>query len=85
MQLPANNAFLSLLVAERRIRSDLGIGEYRDSCCISTNADLVQRADTLNNVTENFCYDALNRLTNYGINGTSCTTCPYRKPIRSAF
>jgi len=36
--------------------------------------NLVQRADTLNNVTENFCYDALNRLTNYGINGTSCTT-----------
>jgi RHS repeat-associated protein len=39
-----------------------------------TYANLVQRADTLNNVTENFCYDALNRLTNYGINGTSCTT-----------
>jgi RHS repeat-associated protein len=37
-------------------------------------ANLVQRADTLDNVTENFCYDALNRLTNYGINGTSCTT-----------
>jgi YD repeat-containing protein len=39
-----------------------------------TYANLVQRADTLNNVTENFCYDALNRLTNYGINGSSCTT-----------
>jgi RHS repeat-associated protein len=39
-----------------------------------TYANLVQRADTINNVTENFCYDALNRLTNYGINGSSCTT-----------
>ncbi len=39
-----------------------------------TYANLVQRADTLNSVTENFCYDALNRLTNYGINGSSCTT-----------
>jgi RHS repeat-associated protein len=39
-----------------------------------TYANLVQRSDTLNNVLENFCYDALNRLTNYGINGSSCTT-----------
>lgn len=31
-------------------------------------------ADTLRNVTENFCYDALNRLTNYGINGSEANT-----------
>jgi RHS repeat-associated protein len=39
-----------------------------------SSSDLTQRADMLNNVTESFCYDILNRVTNYGINGSSCTT-----------
>jgi hypothetical protein len=38
-----------------------------------TYANLVERGDTLHNVTENFCYDALNRLTNYAINGSGST------------
>ena len=34
---------------------------------------LTQRQDTFESVTENFCYDSLNRLTNYAVGGASCT------------
>lgn len=36
--------------------------------------NLTQRQDTVEGATENFCYNGLNRLVNYALGGTPCTT-----------
>jgi RHS repeat-associated protein len=39
-----------------------------------TLGNLTSRSDTVEGTVENFCYDALNRVTNYALGGSSCTT-----------
>jgi len=46
-----------------------------------TIGDLTYRSDNFQGVFERYCYDALNRLTNYAIGGsgtTTCTTAPFK-------
>jgi RHS repeat-associated protein len=49
------------------------------SYAFDSMGNLLQRQATFEGVTENACYDVLNRLTKYAIGGTSCTTGTIKK------
>ena len=44
------------------------------SFAFDTIGNLTQRTDANESLTENFCYDVLNRLTSYAVNGANCSS-----------